>query len=221
MPIDMVFKFEPSFGQMLEGISAKHLDTAVIRTIRSTSNLVRQAIKYQMKEESSSEPHNVYSNWFGKMGEVNIAGLLKANKPRAVRAKAKGSKRKRTPLIIRPPARVEPWGKLMKLIQYFVNDDKKMAKVGLIPERRGGKLWADIWLRQQEGGPAVFYSNGEPISDRNRGYFGSLGLYIKRGTAMKITPRPVMLSAINKVDVAPTLERIFLLKLKTKGRYEK
>jgi hypothetical protein len=199
----------------------EHFNKAVVRALKSTSYIFLKFIKSGIFDNAFGFPEpNVYSNWFGRAGPVNISGLLKANKPMLKAYKDKRAGKKiRKEIVINQPKEHKPWGGLRRLMQYHVDETAQSAKIGMIPERRGSAKWADIFLKMQEGGGGLSSSaSGSPISKSNWGYFGALGLYMRRTTVFKLRPRPLMEKSLDAIDPIETLRELFLAKLAGKGK---
>lgn len=159
----------------------------------------------------SWKQHQKYSNWFGKMGSVSIAGLVAANRPKKTLTRA-GNKRKRgysKTGYIKPPKIYPMGGRLKRATRYKVTDTSMV--VGVLPTNTVlNKKKMSLF---QDGGDFKTYD-----PERSRRYLAALGIYIRRGTMLKSQPRPLYERLAVEEDMGKQFQVTFIEMLNDKLR---
>ncbi len=116
-----------------------------------------------------------------------------------------------------------PGGGFRALMQFAVTPDSQKGasvaipaenlEVGLIPERRGGSKWAERFREWQQAGK-VLPGRGNSVGTGSEwGYFGAIGIPLKRGTRPKRPARPVIEKIQEKERPIELFQKNFLERL--------
>ncbi|HNW10621.1 MAG TPA: hypothetical protein PKI71_04565 [Candidatus Rifleibacterium sp.] len=119
--------------------------------------------------------HKEYSNWLGRLGPITVAHLARANRP--ISTTTKSSKAKKTGYSQRPIKMPQPYplgGRLPKATRYSVTKDSMTVGV-LNNAKQAQKTKMQLF---QDG-------RDRPIEESSRRYLAALGVFIRRGTALK------------------------------------
>ena len=146
----------------------KIMDKARSYALGSTAKFFRLAMRGSFKDNRFGWRENtLYPQWFGKFGAVNVAGLVKANKPR------RGKKR------VNPPSQVNIGGKLPRIIFHSIDESAGSMVVGVIPQKikGGGGTWEDVFERFQSGGKVEPGPMGSYASMKR--YLFAIGIFTK------------------------------------------
>lgn len=186
--IAQVFNDNPTIANRWRKESKQRMRSVVRRSLGRTGSDLFKGMKSSFRNNDLNlKKKAVYS----KTGVV-ISKVLKKVRPWQVRAGMRAPKLK---------AQGKLGGKYSSLIQYKMTPDTPRGApapegdpeitVGVIPERRGGKAWADRFKKWQEGGK-ISLSNfkGGSSLQKMRGYFASLGMPLKPGTIPTAPKRP-------------------------------
>jgi hypothetical protein len=165
----------------------------------STAKFFRLALRKAFSDNTFNwDERRQYSNWFGKFGQVDVSGLIKANKPG------------RTGAIVRPPANTKPGGKLPRVMFHQIDEQRGTMFVGLLPQKvKGGDALVTVFKRFQIGGDV-----NPPYGDQNRmrGYLAAIGIPMDAGL-WKRPARPLIKPMVAKYPPVNVFKERYLKKL--------
>lgn len=180
-----VMTTDPAASAAAAQKSQAHLKSAQKAALRMTAARLRKRIQEAYKNNTLGwEKHQEYSNWFGSLGKINIAALLRANRPK-MSVTSKGNKRKvgYSQSAVNMPKPYQLGGRLYQATRYDIMEDNFV--VGILPNAKS-KDSDKVKMRLFQDGADV---TGDP--ERTRRYFAALGIYLRRGTVMRSKPRPL------------------------------
>jgi hypothetical protein len=183
--IAQVFNSDPAIARKWAGKSVDALRRVVRRSLGRTGSDIFRGLKMAMTTNSLGLDEKAQYT----PTAVFISRVMQRVRPQEIGRMGRPPK-------LRTPGKLG--GKLSALMQYRLTPDVKRGQavpagddsfeVGLIPERRGGKKWADRFRSWQQGGNIDLsqYNNGSIQS--MRGYYAALGMPLRSGT-MPRSPR--------------------------------
>ncbi len=186
------------------------IDSAKNAALRITAARLRKALIATYEEKTEPWPvHTVYSNWFGKMGPVTMAHLLRANRPIGTTYGKQNKQRKRgysQQRIIRPPTEYPIGGKLPKATIYEVDKNKSAMRVGVLTGKSTRAQRSKMIGFQN----AITVRKSTDDPERTRRYLAALGIYIRRGTILRSKARPVFEPVNKKFPADKLFESAFI-----------
>jgi hypothetical protein len=152
------------------------VDKAKAGALRITAARLRKRMLEAYENNPLGWPeHKEYSNWLGRLGPITVAHLARANRP--ISTTTKSGKAKKTGYSQRPIKMPTPYplgGRLPKATRYSVTKDSMTVGV-LNNAKQAQKTKMQLF---QDG-------RDRPIEESSRRYLAALGVFIRRGTALK------------------------------------
>lgn len=186
------------------------IETAKNASLRITAARLRKELIRAYNERDYPWPQRMtYSKWFGNGGSVNVAGLLRANRPikttygKYNKQRARGYSQQR---IIKPPVDYPLGGKLPKATIYEVDKNKSSMRVGVLTGKSTRAQRSKMIGFQND--IAVRNNNADP--ERTRRYLAALGIYIRKGTVLRSPARPVFEPVNRKYPADKLFESAFI-----------
>ena len=152
------------------------VDKAKAGALRITAARLRKRMLEAYETNTLGWPqHKEYSNWLGRLGPITVAHLARANRP--ISTTTKSGKAKKAGYSQRPIKMPTPYplgGKLPKATRYKVTKDS--MTVGVLND-----------AKQAQKTKMQLFQDGRdrPIEESSRRYLAALGVFIRRGTALK------------------------------------
>mgnify|MGYP001767416008 CR=1 FL=1 len=186
------------------------IETAKNASLRITAARLRKALIATYEEKTEPWPARVmYSNWFGRLGPVSFAELLRANRPIGTTYGKQNKQRKRgysQQRVIKPPVSYPVGGKLPKATIYEVDKNKSSMRVGVLTGKSTRAQRSKMIGFQND--IAVRNNNADP--ERTRRYLAALGIYIRKGTVLRSPARPVFEPVNRKYPADKLFESAFI-----------
>lgn len=186
------------------------IETTKNASLRITAARLRKAIIATYEEKTEPWPARVmYSNWFGRLGPVSFAELLRANRPIGTTYGKQNKQRKRgysQQRVIKPPVSYPIGGKLPKATIYEVDKNKSAMRVGVLTGKSTRAQRSKMIGFQND--MAVRNNNADP--ERTRRYLSALGIYIRKGTILRSPARPVFEPVNKKYPADKLFESAFI-----------
>ena len=152
------------------------VDKAKAGALRITAARLRKRMLEAYENNPLGWPeHKEYSNWLGRLGPITVAHLARANRP--ISTTTKSGKAKKNGYSQRPIKMPTPYplgGRLPKATRYSVTKDSMTVGV-LNNAKQAQKTKMQLF---QDG-------RDRPIEESSRRYLAALGVFIRRGTALK------------------------------------
>ena len=152
------------------------VDKAKAGALRITAARLRKRMLEAYETNTLGWPqHKEYSNWLGRLGPITVAHLARANRP--ISTTTKSGKAKKAGYSQRPIKMPTPYplgGRLPKATRYSVTKDSMTVGV-LNNAKQAQKTKMQLF---QDG-------RDQPIEESSRRYLAALGVFIRRGTALK------------------------------------
>ena len=152
------------------------VDKAKAGALRITAARLRKRMLEAYETNTLGWPqHKEYSNWLGRLGPITVAHLARANRP--ISTTTKSGKAKKAGYSQRPIKMPTPYplgGRLPKATRYSVTKDSMTVGV-LNNAKQAQKTKMQLF---QDG-------RDRPIEESSRRYLAALGIFIRRGTALK------------------------------------
>ena len=152
------------------------VDKAKAGALRITAARLRKRMLEAYETNTLGWPqHKEYSNWLGRLGPITVAHLARANRP--ISTTTKSGKAKKAGYSQRPIKMPTPYplgGRLQKATRYSVTKDSMTVGV-LNNAKQAQKTKMQLF---QDG-------RDQPIEESSRRYLAALGVFIRRGTALK------------------------------------
>jgi len=140
--VTQILSDKPSLALKASKLAVKKMDSIIRRSMGKTGSFLFRRLKTDLRKNTFGlKDFTRYTNPESKFTGSIISDVLKFNRPRE----------RNTPRARKSNRKVgAKWANLMQYQLDF--SDKKQLEVGLIPERRGYKKWADRFADWQTGG---------------------------------------------------------------------
>lgn len=156
--------------------SLAFVDKAKTGALRITAARLRKRMLEAYTVNNLGWPaHKEYSNWLGKLGQITVAHLTRANRP--ISTTTKSGKAKKAGYSQRPIKMPTPYplgGRLPKATRYKVEKDS--MTVGVLDNAKPSQK-TKMQLFQD--------GRSRPIEENSRRYLAALGIFVRRGTVLR------------------------------------
>jgi hypothetical protein len=173
--------------------ATKLIDKARSYAFGSTAKFFRLQLRAAFKDNPFGwKPNREHPDWLGIGQSVNIAALIKANRPKKVGGR--GYSRKG---IIKPPRAQSIGGRLPRLMFHQLDEKAGTLFVGLIPGKiKRGAGFIEVFKRFQDGGKVTPPGQRGSQASMQR-YLAAIGIPKGRNDWVR-PPRPLIEPMIKK-----------------------